>query len=148
MTDFVRASMRIAASAEWVWHILTAPEMTERYMYGCRVATNWQPGERVDWNGTVDGKTVTYVTGQVLAYEPHTMLSYSAIDPNATYPHTPENHLVITMTLAQDGDDVLLSVSQGDYTKVADAENRLGHNPEEGWMQLLSAIKTIAEQRC
>lgn len=145
MQPFIEAQIIINAPKEQVWDALINPDMTEQYMFGCRVVCDWQPGSTVDWVGIADGKEVTYVTGALITLEPFSRFIYSVIDPNATYPKTPENHLVVSMVLTENDGGTHLSVSQGDYTTVADGENRYGHGTE-GWSQLLVAIKGLLER--
>lgn len=147
MKPYVNSQIAINATPEKVWEALTNPDLTQQYMFGCRVSTSWQPGATIDWVGkTEDGKDITYVTGQVVTCKPHGKLVYTVIDPFATtYPHTPENHLTVTHTLIPQGDATILTASQGNYTKVADGERRYGHGAEEGWLQLLTGIKNLVE---
>lgn len=146
MKPYVEAQIDINAPKEKIWDALTNPDMTAQYMFGCRVMTDWKPGSRVDWVGVHEGKEMTFVTGEALVYEPYATLSYSVIDPFAAYPKTPENHLTVTHTLTEkEGGIVTLTASQGDYTKVAEGEKRYGHGADEGWLQLLTSIKTLVE---
>ncbi len=145
MKPYVNAATTVNASAATIWKVLTQPEYTAQYMFGCRVVTDWKPGSRVDWVGQADGKDVTYVTGVVVEYVPNERLSYSVIDPFAEYPKTEENHLLVCHTLTPEDGKIVLTVSQGDYTKVADGENRYGHGADEGWLQLLNKIRDIAQ---
>ncbi|GAA4460885.1 hypothetical protein GCM10023093_04510 [Nemorincola caseinilytica] len=89
MKPFVLSQIDIAAPKEKIWDALINPDMTARYMFGCRVTTDWKPGSRVDWVGTHEGKEVTFVTGHVVTYEPYAVLEYTVIDPFATYPLRP-----------------------------------------------------------
>ncbi len=145
MKPFVKAEIEINAPKEKVWDALTNPEITKKYMFGCRVVTNWNPGSSIDWVGSVDGKEVVFVRGKVILCEPFSALTYSVIDPLATYEHTPENHLVVTCTLKETENGVTeVSVTQGDYSKVADGANRYAHGGD-GWGELLKVIKQLVE---
>jgi uncharacterized protein YndB with AHSA1/START domain len=146
LESHIKSQTTINAPIERVWDALVNPDMTARYMFGCRVASDWKTGSRVDWIGIADGKDVTYVTGELIAFEPHNRLIYSVIDPFATYPQTAENHLVVTCELSEEDGVTTLSVSQGDYTKVAEGEKRYGHGPD-GWHQLLGTIKGLIERQ-
>ncbi len=145
MEAYIKAHTTINAPIEKVWNALVNPDMTPKYMFGCRVVTDWQPGSRVDWVGTHEGKDVTFVTGECIVFEPNSKLVYSVIDPFASYPKTPENHLIVTMTLTEENGQTHLSASQGDYTTVADGEKRYGHGPDV-WSTLLKAIKELLEK--
>ncbi len=143
MEKYLKAQATINAQKENIWDALTNPDMTEQYMFGCRVVTDWQPGSRVDWVGKHEGKDVTYVTGECVVFEPNSRLVYTVIDPAATYPKTPENHLVVTVDIQEDNGVSTIHVSQGDYSTVADGEKRYGHG--NGWTGVLDAIKKMVE---
>jgi len=145
MKPYVNAVTTVNASAATIWKVLTQPEYTAQYMFGCRVVSDWKPGSRVDWVDQSDGKDVTYVTGTVIEYAPNERLSYSVIDPFAEYPETEENHLTVCHTLTPEDGKIVLTVSQGDYTKVADGDKRYSHGADEGWLQLLNTIRDIAQ---
>ncbi len=144
MEPFVKVVISINAPKNKVWNTLVDPEKTAKYMFGCRPVTDWLPGSTLDWVGIADGKNVTYVTGKVVRFEPDEALVYTVIDPNATYPLTPENHLTVTCMLDEVNGATVLTVTQGDYTKVADGEKRYGHG--NGWHQLGAAIKAMSEE--
>lgn len=122
---------------------MTTPDMTVKYMFGCRVMSTWEPGATVDWIGTHEGREVTYVTGKCVTYRPNEELVYTVIDPAAAYPLTPENHLVVTVKMTETGNKTHVQVTQGDYTTVADGEKRYGHG--NGWEGVLTAIKELVE---
>lgn len=143
MEHYIKAQATINAPKEKVWDALTNPDMTEQYMFGCRVVTDWQPGSKVDWVGKHEGKEVTYVTGKCIEFQPCDKLVYSVIDPAAQYPKTPENHLIVTATLTEENGVTTIAVTQGDYTTVAEGEKRYGHG--EGWQQCLDDIKKLVE---
>lgn len=145
MEPFVKAQLTIKASKERVWDALTNPDITEKYMYGCRVVTNWRPGSVIDWVGQVDGKEVVFVRGRVIKCEPCSALTYTVIDPLAKYPLIPENHLTVTCTLSEtESGETEITVTQGDYSKVADGANRYAHGGD-GWTELLQVIKQLVE---
>jgi uncharacterized protein YndB with AHSA1/START domain len=143
MEPFFKFEIAINATKEQVWDVLTNPEKTSQYMFGCRAVSDWKPGSTLNWVGVADGKEVTYVTGEVVVFDPFNTFEYTVIDPTAAYPKTRENHLVITCTLRTEGDVTVLSVLQGDYSKVADGAARYAHS--NGWDQMGGAMKALAE---
>lgn len=62
MDAYIKTSITIQAPIANVWDALVNPDLTERYMFGCRVISEWLPGALVDWVGTVEGKPITFVT--------------------------------------------------------------------------------------
>jgi len=69
------------------------------------------------------------------------------IDPNNTaVPDIPENYLTVTYALEEKDGATLFTVTQGDYSKVADGQNRYDDsNKVGGWQSLLEAIKVLVE---
>ena len=74
---------------------------------------------------------------------------YTTIDPNSTLPDIPENYLTVTYDLAVENGQTLLTVTQGDYSKVADGERRYkeSYNGGEGWNPILVQIKKLVEEK-
>jgi uncharacterized protein YndB with AHSA1/START domain len=145
MKPTITDSIDIAAPAERVWKLLTDPEETPKYMFGCRTVSDWKVGSRLDWVGTFDGRTVVAVTGTILELQRPRRLRYTTFDPNAQYRDVPENHLVVDFELKERASGVTLVVSQGDYSKVQDGEKRY-QDTIAGWPKVLAQVKALAEQ--
>lgn len=141
------SSINIKASPARVWEVLVNPEETKKYMFGCVPESSWQPGSPLLWRGTFDGIELVAVKGAVTEIRPEAYLAYTAIDPNdPKVADIPENYITITYTLTHANGHTTLSVTQGDYSKVAEGEKRYKHSIEEGgWDPLLEQIKQIAE---
>ena len=62
-------------------------------------------------------------------------------------PDVPENYLTVTYKLEKENEHTRLTVTQGDYSKVADGARRYQetYNGGEGWNPILVEIKKIAE---
>jgi uncharacterized protein YndB with AHSA1/START domain len=144
----VANDITINASASKVWDALTQPEWTKQYMFGCIPVTDWKPGSPLLWKGVFNGAEIVAVKGQVVSLEPGRSLVYTVIDPNnPAIPDLPENYLLVTCTLTEKDGATKLSVSQGDYSKVADGENRYKHTVDGGgWTPILDAIKQLVEK--
>jgi uncharacterized protein YndB with AHSA1/START domain len=144
----VTNDITINASAAKVWDALTQPEWTKQYMFGCVPVTDWKPGSPLLWKGVFNGAEIVAVKGQVVSLEPGRSLVYTVIDPNnPAIPDLPENYLLVTCRLAEKDGITHLSVSQGDYSKVADGENRYKHTVDGGgWSPILDAIKQLVEK--
>ncbi len=141
--------IEIHAPASLVWQILTEPEYTQQYMFGCSTVTNWQIDSKLDWVMQYEGKEMIPVTGFIIDLKPGRLLKYSVIDPNAAYAQTPENHLHVTYVLDENLGTTVLTVTQDHFEDAADAEKRYNdvYNNGEGWNPILQQIKTIAEQQ-
>ncbi|MFZ1635505.1 MAG: SRPBCC domain-containing protein, partial [Chitinophagales bacterium] len=75
------------------------------------------------------------------------LLTYSVFDPFSTMEDIPQNYLHVTYKLSANNGTTLLTVTQGDYTTVAEGERRYNEafNNGEGWNPILVAIKNLVE---
>jgi uncharacterized protein YndB with AHSA1/START domain len=143
----LRQSISIVAPKEKVWDALVNPDMTKQYMYGCVPVSDWQPGSELLWQGEEEGNIITFVKGHIVEIRPNEYLAYTVIDPNnAAIPDLPENYLTVTYTVTQDEEITELTVTQGDYSKVANGEQRyIDTQAQGGWTSILDAIKDLVE---
>lgn len=143
----VKNTISIKATPEQVWDALVNPEKTKKYMFGCATVSDWKVGSSLLWSGSYEGKEMVFVKGFILEIEPQKKLKYSVIDPNATYPETPENHLNVTYSLEKSGDHTLLTVIQDGFETAAEGEKRYKEvdNNGDGWNPILKEIKKMSE---
>ncbi len=137
----------INANALQVWDALVNPSKTKIYMFGCETVSDWKPGSELLWKGSYEGKEMVFVKGNVVSIEPNKKLIYTVFDPNGTLADLPENYLTVTYDLKEENNQTVLTVSQGDYTKVGEGEKRYAesYNEGEGWNPILEAIKKMVE---
>lgn len=145
----VKNTIEINAAADKVWDVLTNPQQTKKYMFGCATISDWQLGSLLLWSALYEGKETVFVKGYILDIEPKRFLRYSVIDPNATYPDIPENYLSVAYKLENKNDKTILTVIQDGFEDAAEGEKRFKetYNHGEGWNPLLVQIKKIAEER-
>lgn len=138
-------TIEIAAAPERVWQVLTDPELTRRYMFGCVPVTDWKVGGTLSWRGTVDGQDRVFVSGDLLAVDPPSLLSYTTYDPAAATPDPAARRVrVICRLTSPRAGTTHLDVSQGDFTGLPDAERRF-EETRSGWHTVVSEIKKLAE---
>lgn len=144
---FVKNTIAINASASKVWDALTNPEQTRKYMFGCETVSDWKQGSSLEWKGNHEGKEMVFVKGNIVNIIPEKLLAYTVIDPNSTIEDIPENYLTVTYDLKEQEEETILTVTQGDYSTVADSEKRYNeaYNNGEGWNPILIQIKSLAE---
>jgi uncharacterized protein YndB with AHSA1/START domain len=141
-------SIDIKASAAQVWDVLTNPEQTKKYMFGCETVSDWQVGSSLLWRGSYEGKEMIFVKGTIVEIKPDERLVYTVIDPNnPNIPDIPENYLSVTYTLSENNGQTKLTVTQGDYATVAEGEKRYkeSYNDGVGWDPILVQIKKLVE---
>jgi len=144
----VKSVIAIKAPAARVWDALVNPEQTKKYMFGCETVSDWKPGSPLLWRMLHEGKELVAVKGHVVSIEPGKHLAYTTIDPNnPNMPDVPENYLTVTYDLAEADGETTLTVTQGDYHKVAEGEKRYkeSYNNGEGWNPILVQIKHLLE---
>jgi uncharacterized protein YndB with AHSA1/START domain len=139
----VKRSLEIKAPASRVWDILTDPEHTKKYMFGCEVISDWKPGSTLIWKGAADG--IVYVKGNLVRLEKEKLFEFTVFDPNAGIDDIPANYTTVTIELTPENSSTTLTVTQGDFAGMADGENRF-MSAEAGWDMVLPRIKEMAEQ--
>jgi uncharacterized protein YndB with AHSA1/START domain len=143
----VKNSVIIQAPVNKVWDALINPEQTKKYMFGCETVSDWKTGSPLLWKGNFDGKEMIVVKGNIVDIQPGKLLIYTTIDPNGTVEDKPENYLTVTYTLTQVNDQTTLTVTQGDFSTVAESEKRYQevYNGGQGWNPILIEIKKLVE---
>jgi uncharacterized protein YndB with AHSA1/START domain len=136
----VKQEIILNATTSEVWDALTNPEKTKAYMFNCKVVTDWKVGSPIIWEGAEDGKE--YVKGNVLNYEKEKILEYITFDPNSEVQDDPDNHLSVKMQLVPEGNKTLLKITQGDFSKVSDAQKRYDETIL-GWEYALGGLKNL-----
>ena len=70
----------IAATPEKVWEGFVSPESNRIIFAGAELQADFKPGGLLAWVGAgPDGKTTTFVRGQVLRFEPPKVFQYTFI---------------------------------------------------------------------
>ena len=143
----VKNTIRINATASKVWDALVNPQKTKVYMFGCETISDWKAGSPLLWQGSYEGKEIVFVKGFILDFQPNKLLKYTVIDPNASYPHTPENHLNVSYELSEQNGETIFTVSQDGFENAAEGEKRYKdvYNKGEGWNPILVQIKKLVE---
>jgi uncharacterized protein YndB with AHSA1/START domain len=143
----VKNTITINATPAKVWDALTNPEQTKKYMFGCETVSDWKKGSALLWKGSYEGKEIIFVKGEILEIEPEKKLVYTTIDPNSNIDDVSENYLTVTYNLTEESGKTVLTVTQGDYSKVAEGEKRYAeaYNGGEGWNPILAEIKKLVE---
>jgi uncharacterized protein YndB with AHSA1/START domain len=143
----VKNSITISATPAKVWDALTNPEQTKKYMFGCETVSDWKAGSPLLWKGNYEGKEMIFVKGNVVEIEPGKRLVYTTFDPNSSLEDIPQNYLSVTYDLSAQNGQTIFTVTQGDYSRVADGERRYkeAFNGGEGWNPILVEIKKLVE---
>jgi len=143
----VISKISIKAPIAKVWDALVNPQQTKQYMFGCETVSDWKPGSELLWRGELNGAPMVFVKGKVVEIKSPTLLKYTVIDPNASYPDIPENYLNVTYSLAEQNGETTLTVIQDGFEGAAEGEKRYKdtYNNGEGWNPILQLIKKQVE---
>lgn len=144
----IKNTIHINAPAAKIWDVLVNPEQTQKYMFGCETVSDWKEGSSLKWKALWEEKEMVFVTGSILHINKPKHLAYTVFDPNnSDMADIPENYLTVTYDLTEENGQTTLTVTQGDYNKVAEGEKRYkeSYNNGEGWNPILVQIKKIAE---
>ena len=143
---FIKNSITINSGASRVWNALTNPEQTKKYMFGCEALSDWKVGSPLIWKGVFNGAELVAVKGTIVNITPEKLLEYTTIDPNSGVDDVPGNYLNVTYGLSEEGGQTVLTVTQGDYSKVGNGAKRYAEAVEGGgWSSILTEIKKIVE---
>jgi len=133
----IKEEVFFEASTEKVWDLLTNPEMTKQYMFGCKLISDWKVGSAVYWNGeTENGEAITYVKGEVLEYEEGKKVTSTTFDPNSGMTDTPNNYVKLTYELQAQENGTLLTITQGDFSKAEEGKKRFEES-QSGWKKMV-----------
>ena len=138
-----RQSITIKATQAEVWEALTDPEITPHFMFGCEAVSDWKVGSSLIWRGASDG--VHYVVGQVVRFEPKSVLAFTAFDPNGEHEDIPENYLTSTYSLSETNGVTTVEVAQSGFSEAAKGEERY-EKAGESWTVVLNSLKELLEQ--
>ncbi len=136
-------TIHIDASPEKVWDALTNPVHTQKYMFNCETLSDWKVGSSLVWRGAHDG--VDYVIGHIKKLDAPTHFSYTVFDPSGKYEDIPSNYLTVDFVMESTDGGTDLQVTQGDYSLVAEGQERY-NDSAGGWGSVLEGLKKVAEE--
>ena len=133
-------SVFIRATPEQVWDAITKPEFTTRYFHGTRIESTFEPGAPY-LSLAADGDQ-TLVDGEVLESDPPRMLKHTW---RALYDPETASEPFSRVTWE-------IEPQEGGVTKLTVVHDQLEGSPKtaenvsgEGWMMVLSGLKTLVE---
>ncbi len=138
-TYVAKASIRINAPASKVWDALTRPEMIKQYLFGTQVATDWQVGSPITYQGVWQGKPYQD-KGKVLQIEPEKRIVSTFWSALSGLQDIPENYKTVQYELSGDGSGTILTVTQDNNA----TEEEALHS-EQNWNMILGGIKKLLE---
>ena len=133
-------------SEKKVWDLLTNPEITKQYMYGCEVLSEWKVGNLIIWKGiTEDGTEVIYVKGEIIGIEKGKKVSFTMFDPNKGMEDKLENYVNLTYELQKLKNGTKLILTQGDFSKAENGKDRY-EEASKGWQMVFPIMKKVISE--
>ena len=140
---FIHKEIILNAPVSKVWDALTNPGYTRQYMYECDAISDWIKGSDLIWKGHKDGKV--YVKGHIIDIDPEKLLRFTTFGADNKLPDVPENYSTVTYTLTFEGDKTKLTITDGDFAKIAEGKAR--HKDSlKGWEMVIPKLKEVVEK--
>ncbi len=139
MARTVTVETSIAAPADRVWTALTDPEIIQRYMFGSKVVTDWQPGSPIVWKGEWQGKAYED-KGVVLDVAPGKRLEVTHFSPLTGQPDVPENYHRLSYELDESAGQTRVRLTQDGAGSDEEAEHSA-----QNWRAMLEGLKGVVE---
>ncbi|WNQ11096.1 SRPBCC family protein [Paenibacillus aurantius] len=134
--------MYIGAKPEKVWEAFVSPEGVKALFFGCRLESTFEVGAPYRYVGPGnDGDETVHVYGEVLAFEPGRIMSYT----EHAGPSYRENHAEletrVTLTLEEVGGCTKLTLVNDRWPD----SHPSYENTKESWPMILSNAKSYVE---
>ena len=132
------------ANKKQVWDLLTNPEKTKQYMFGCEVLSDWNVGSQIIWKGkTEDGQEIIHVKGEITEVKKEEKVSFTMLDPNIGIKDIPENYVNLTYELNESKSRTTFKLTQ-DFEGTENAEKRYKESVI-GWDMVIDMMKKLAD---
>ena len=134
------STIKVKATAEKLWDVLTKPELVKQWQYGSDLVTDWKVGSPIRFRTEWKDKTFEQ-WGKVLEIVPQKLITYSLFAPRPGLEDKPENYFVMNYKLTSEGNYTSLEIIQEDNRPGAVQEKPQGEeNP------ILTGLKKLAER--
>jgi uncharacterized protein YndB with AHSA1/START domain len=127
----------IRTTPELLWQALTDGEITQKYYFGSRVESSWEPGSAYRY-ASADGGTL--LDGEVLEYDPPRKL-VTTFRPLFAGEQAATNISKVTYVIEPSGTACKLSITHDDL--LADSPETA--SIKTGWAQIFSSLKSLLE---
>jgi uncharacterized protein YndB with AHSA1/START domain len=134
------AEVDINATPRKVWDALVDPEQIQRYMFGSRVATDWQPGHPIVWRGEYEGRRYED-RGEVLDVQPMRRLRVTHFSPLSGKPDVPANYHTLTYDLEPRDGGTHIVLTQDNNAN----DDEVQHSTAN-WESMLASLKALVEE--
>lgn len=132
------SSVRIAASPDVVWSVLTEPRHVRAWQYASDLDTDWSVGSSIRFSSQWQGQSFEQM-GTVLSFDPPTRLSYWLDAPGGEGAAESDSGFTMVYELVAHDGETVLSIVQEDPRVSDDVTESEGESP------VLAALKELAE---
>ncbi|MEE9363131.1 MAG: SRPBCC domain-containing protein [Cellulophaga sp.] len=142
----IRKVVEFNTTKKKVWDLLTNPEMTKQYMFGCEVLSEWTIGSQIIWKGkTEDGQEIIHVKGEITEVENGKKVSFTMLDPNMGIKDIPENYVDLTYEVSESESGATFKLTQ-DFEGTENAEKRYEESIG-GWDMVIDVMKKLVDEK-
>lgn len=127
----------INAPVSAVWRALITPELIKQYLFGTDAFSDWKEGSELHFKGEYEGKEY-HEKGKITKMDENKIFQYTYLMGGIE--DTPDNYMLITNKLEEDGDKTKLILTQ-ENIKTEEVKK----HSEENWKQVLQSLKNIVE---
>ncbi len=140
----ISQSIDVNAEPSKVWNALTNPEIIKEYLFGTETITDWKVGSEIIFQGVYgDNKEFNYRDGGVIVENIlHRVLSYTYWSSFSGLENKPENHSLVTYSLANSGNKTTIFT----WTQKGFATEQNYQHSLSGMTAFLEQIKEIIER--
>ena len=145
-TLIIKEEIFFKANKNLVWDLITNPEKTKQYMFGCEVLSDWKTGNQILWKGVLEnGTEIIYVKGIVMEYKEGKKVTFTMFDPNIGIADIPENYIKLTYEIILKERGCLLKITQGDFYGTENATKRFEES-KQGWKMVIPLMKNVLNE--
>lgn len=140
----IKKTVEFKSNKKQIWDLLTNPEKTKQYMFGCEVLSEWNIGSQIIWKGkTENGQEIIHVKGEITEIKNGEKVSFTMLDPNIGIKDIPENYVKLTYELSESESGTVFKLTQ-DFEGTENAEKRYEESAS-GWDMVIDIMKKIAD---
>jgi uncharacterized protein YndB with AHSA1/START domain len=133
------STLKISASRQKIWGIVTKPEFVKLWQYGSDLLTTWEIGSNIKFRTEWEGK-VFEQWGKVLVFKPTEIVKYSLFVPRPDLEDKPENYFIMSYVLTEENGHTKLEIIQED-----NRPNAVQEEPQGEENPVLMLLKKLAE---
>lgn len=134
------ATLSIQTTASRIWHALTKPDLIKLYFFCTEAISDWTEGSPIIFKGEREGKSYED-KGTILIVEQDKLFRYNYWSSIAGIEDSPENYVIITYELFEEGGYTTLNITQ---ENIPDESMKLHF--DYNWRKVMNDLKVLLEK--